>query len=80
MRCLACGSGRDIAGPDASLCDADGGFALEECALQACSAGAGRRLLGTQPAERVQRVAADRLALYIFELGCGVVIDGKLSG
>ncbi|MGI8411807.1 MAG: hypothetical protein ACR2LV_03685 [Solirubrobacteraceae bacterium] len=83
MRCLYVDLDGTLLGPNASLLHgAGGGFALEGVrALQACSrAGAevvlysGRRQSSVFEAARLLGCSA-----YIFELGCGLVLDGELE-
>jgi hydroxymethylpyrimidine pyrophosphatase-like HAD family hydrolase len=83
MRCLYVDLDGTLLGPGASLLRAaDGGFALEGVrALQACfRAGvevvvySGRKQQSVFEASRL--IGSDS---YIFELGCGVVVDGELE-
>ncbi|HEX3929641.1 MAG TPA: hypothetical protein VHW64_02980, partial [Nocardioides sp.] len=83
MRCLYVDLDGTLLGPDASLLTgADGGFsALGVRALEACSrAGvevviySGRRQGSVFESARLIGSTA-----YIFELGCGVVVDGELE-
>ncbi len=83
MRCLYADLDGTLLGPDASLLSgADGKFSLDAVrALQACNrAGAevvlysGRRQQSVFDAARLIGQAS-----YIFELGCGLVLDGELE-
>ena len=83
MRCLYVDLDGTLLGPNASLLTgADGGFsALGVRALEACSrAGvevviySGRRQGSVFESARLIGSTA-----YIFELGCGVVVDGELE-
>ena len=83
MRCLYVDLDGTLLGPDASLLrDAEGGFALEGVrALQACFR-AGAEVVVYSGRNRQSVFNASRLIgsrSYIFELGCGVVIDGELE-
>lgn len=83
MRCLYVDLDGTLLGPGASLLrGADGGFALEGVrALQACSRAevevvlySGRKQSSVFEAARLIGCSA-----YIFELGCGLVVDGELE-
>ena len=83
MRCLYVDLDGTLLGPDASLLrDAEGGFALEGVrALQACFR-AGAEVVVYSGRNQQSVFNASRLigsSSYIFELGCGVVIDGELQ-
>jgi phosphoglycolate phosphatase len=83
MRCLYVDLDGTLLGPDASLLrDAEGGFALEGVrALQACFR-AGAEVVVYSGRNQQSVFNASRLIgsrSYIFELGCGVVIDGELE-
>lgn len=83
MRCLYVDLDGTLLGPDASLLrGADGGFALEGVrALQACFR-AGVEVVIYSGRKQQSVFEASRLIgsfSYIFELGCGVVIDGELE-
>ena len=83
MRCLYVDLDGTLLGPDASLLrGADGAFALDGVrALQACSGPdvevvlfSGRRQQSVFEARRLIGSSS-----YIFELGCGLVLDGELE-
>jgi hydroxymethylpyrimidine pyrophosphatase-like HAD family hydrolase len=83
MRCLYVDLDGTLLGPDASLLrNAAGGFALEGVrALQACFR-AGAEVVVYSGRNQQSVFNASRLigsSSYIFELGCGVVIDGELQ-
>jgi phosphoglycolate phosphatase len=83
MRCLYVDLDGTLLGPDASLLrDAEGRFALEGVrALQACFR-ADAEVVVYSGRNQQSVFAASRLigsSSYIFELGCGVVIDGELE-
>jgi hypothetical protein len=83
MRCLYVDLDGTLLGPDSSLLHgADGGFALEGVrALQACFR-AGAEVVVYSGRNQQSVFNASRLigsSSYIFELGCGVVIDGELE-
>jgi hydroxymethylpyrimidine pyrophosphatase-like HAD family hydrolase len=83
MRCLYVDLDGTLLGPDASLLrNAEGGFALEGVrALQACFR-AGAEVVVYSGRNQQSVFNASRLigsSSYIFELGCGVVIDGALE-
>jgi hydroxymethylpyrimidine pyrophosphatase-like HAD family hydrolase len=83
MRCLYVDLDGTLLGPDASLLrNAEGGFALEGVrALQACFR-AGAEVVVYSGRNQQSVFNASRLigsSSYIFELGCGVVIDGELQ-
>jgi hydroxymethylpyrimidine pyrophosphatase-like HAD family hydrolase len=83
MRCLYVDLDGTLLGPDSSLLrNADGGFALEGVrALQACFR-AGAEVVVYSGRNQQSVFNASRLIgsrSYIFELGCGVVIDGELE-
>ena len=83
MRCLYVDLDGTLLGPDASLLrDADGRFALEGVrALQACFR-ADAEVVVYSGRNQQSVFNASRLigsSSYIFELGCGVVIDGELE-
>jgi phosphoglycolate phosphatase len=83
MRCLYVDLDGTLLGPDASLLrDGEGRFALEGVrALQACFR-AGAEVVVYSGRNQQSVFNASRLigsSSYIFELGCGVVIDGELE-
>jgi phosphoglycolate phosphatase len=83
MRCLYVDLDGTLLGPDASLLrDADGRFALDGVrALQACFR-AEAEVVVYSGRNQQSVFNASRLigsTSYIFELGCGVVIDGELE-
>jgi hydroxymethylpyrimidine pyrophosphatase-like HAD family hydrolase len=83
MRCLYVDLDGTLLGPGASLLrGADGGFALEGVrALQACWR-AGAEVVPYSGRKKSSVFESARLigsAAYIFELGCGLVVDGELE-
>ena len=83
MRCLYVDLDGTLLGPDSSLLrGADGGFALEGVrALQACFR-AGVEVVVYSGRKHASVFEGSRLigsTSYIFELGCGIVIDGELE-
>jgi hypothetical protein len=83
MRCLYVDLDGTLLGPDSSLLrGADGGFALDGVrALQACFR-AGVEVVVYSGRKHASVFENSRLIgspSYIFELGCGVVIDGELE-
>jgi hypothetical protein len=83
MRCLYVDLDGTLLGPDSSLLrDAEGRFALEGVrALQACFR-ADAEVVIYSGRNQQSVFSASRLigsSSYIFELGCGVVIDGELE-
>jgi hypothetical protein len=83
MRCLYVDLDGTLLGPDSSLLrGADGGFALEGVrALQACFRADVEVVLysGRKHASVFESSRLIGSTSYIFELGCGVVIDGELE-
>jgi phosphoglycolate phosphatase len=83
MRCLYVDLGGTLLGPGGSLLRAaDGGFALDGVrALQACARAAAEVVLYS--GRRQSSVFEDARLIgqdsYIFELGCGLVVDGELE-
>jgi phosphoglycolate phosphatase len=83
MRCLYVDLDGTLVGPGGSLlAGPDGGFSLEGVrALQACARAGAEVVIYSGRRERglyeVARVIGQRS--YIFELGCGLVLDGELE-